>query len=47
MRGVQLSVDGTPVDPGNAFVYNGVMLSNVPNFAFCVGYTADRLCCAS
>lgn len=36
---VQLSVDGAPVDPGQAFIYKGVMLSNVPNFAFCIGYT--------
>jgi cation diffusion facilitator CzcD-associated flavoprotein CzcO len=39
LGGVQLSVDGVPVDPGHSFVYKGVMLSNVPNFAFCVGYT--------
>jgi monooxygenase len=36
---VRLSVDGTPVQPGEAFVYKGAMLSNVPNFAFCIGYT--------
>jgi len=36
---VQLTVDGTPVDPGHTFIYKGVMLSNVPNFAFCIGYT--------
>ncbi|HJY80236.1 MAG TPA: NAD(P)/FAD-dependent oxidoreductase [Candidatus Binatia bacterium] len=35
---VHLKVDGTPIDPGGTFVYKGVMLSNVPNFAFCVGY---------
>jgi monooxygenase len=39
LGGVRLSVDGAPVDPGHSFVYKGVMLSNVPNFAFCVGYT--------
>ena len=39
LGGVRLTVDATPVDPGHAFVYKGVMLSNVPNFAFCVGYT--------
>jgi len=39
LGGVQLSVDGTPITPGDAFVYKGLMLSNVPNFAFCVGYT--------
>jgi cation diffusion facilitator CzcD-associated flavoprotein CzcO len=36
---VRLTVDGGYVDPGQSFVYKGVMLSNVPNFAFCVGYT--------
>jgi cation diffusion facilitator CzcD-associated flavoprotein CzcO len=36
---VQLTVDGTRVDPGHAFIYKGAMLSNVPNFAFCIGYT--------
>ena len=36
---VRLTVDGTPVDPGDEFVYKGIMLSNVPNFGFCVGYT--------
>lgn len=35
----RLSVDGVPVDPGHTFVYKGCLLSNVPNFAFCVGYT--------
>jgi len=39
LGGVQLTVNGTPVEPGRSFVYKGVMLSNVPNFAFCVGYT--------
>src|SRR5262249_1471434 len=36
---VHLNVDGKPIDPGGTFVYKGVMLSNVPNFAICVGYT--------
>ena len=35
----RLAVDGAPVDPGRTFVYKGCLLSNVPNFAFCVGYT--------
>ena len=39
LGGIQLTVDGTPIHPGKTFVYKGVMLSNVPNFAFCVGYT--------
>jgi monooxygenase len=37
--GIDLSVDGKPVDISKSYTYKGVMLSNVPNFAFCVGYT--------
>ena len=36
---VQLVVDGTPINPGDEFIYKGMMLSNIPNFAFCIGYT--------
>lgn len=36
---VQLRVDGTAIEPREMFVYKGVMIGNVPNFAFCVGYT--------
>ena len=36
---VKLTLDGTPVEPGRTFIYKGTMLSNVPNFAFCIGYT--------
>jgi monooxygenase len=32
-------VDGASIDPGRTFIYKGTMLSNVPNFAFCIGYT--------
>src|SRR4029077_17775111 len=39
LGGVRVAVDGLNVDVGKMFVYKGVMLSNVPNFAFCVGYT--------
>jgi cation diffusion facilitator CzcD-associated flavoprotein CzcO len=39
LGGIQLTVDGTPVDQPHSFVYKGAMLSNVPNLAFCVGYT--------
>jgi monooxygenase len=39
LGGVRLVVDGKPVDHAHSFVYKGAMLSNVPNFAFCVGYT--------
>lgn len=39
LGGIHLTVDGTPVNPGQAFTYKGVLLSNVPNFAFSIGYT--------
>ena len=37
--GVTLTVDGEPVDPAQRVAYRGVMLSGVPNFAYCIGYT--------
>ena len=37
--GANMSVDGRSVVPGDTFVYRGCMLSGVPNFAMCVGYT--------
>jgi cation diffusion facilitator CzcD-associated flavoprotein CzcO len=37
--GARISVDGTPLDLGRTYAYNGVMLRDVPNMAFCVGYT--------
>jgi cation diffusion facilitator CzcD-associated flavoprotein CzcO len=37
--GVQVSVDGRAVAPGQALVYKGLMLGDVPNLAMCVGYT--------
>ena len=39
LGGVQLVVDGEPIQTNRAFIYKGTMLSNVPNFAFCIGYT--------
>ena len=39
LGGVQLIVDGEPVQTSREFIYKGTMLSNVPNFAFCIGYT--------
>jgi monooxygenase len=39
LGGVQLTVEGAAVEPGQTFIYKGMMLSNVPNFAFCIGYT--------
>ena len=38
LGGVQLVVDGSPVDLGETFVYRGAMLSGIPNLALCFGY---------
>ncbi|MFI1917488.1 flavin-containing monooxygenase [Nocardia sp. NPDC020380] len=37
--GIGLTVDGAPVDLSEQFVWQGTMLTGVPNFAVCVGYT--------
>ena len=37
--GMQLLVDGVPVDMPKTLVYKGMMFSDVPNVAFAVGYT--------
>jgi monooxygenase len=37
--GMTLDVDGVTVDPAKQFVYRGMMVSDVPNFAFAIGYT--------
>lgn len=37
--GIDLSIDGDPVDPGDHFGYRAYMLNDVPNFAWSVGYT--------
>jgi cation diffusion facilitator CzcD-associated flavoprotein CzcO len=37
--GVQLAVDGEDVDLTKTMAYRGVMISDVPNFAFAMGYT--------
>jgi cation diffusion facilitator CzcD-associated flavoprotein CzcO len=37
--GMQLSVDGQPVNVGDHLAYKSMMLSEVPNFAFAFGYT--------
>ena len=37
--GMQLSVDGQPVNVGDRLAYKSMMLSEVPNFAFAFGYT--------
>ncbi|MFJ4659040.1 flavin-containing monooxygenase [Nocardia sp. NPDC088792] len=36
---IQLTVDGCPVDPGKAVAYKGLMLCDVPNLAWTIGYT--------
>ncbi|MBP6629866.1 MAG: NAD(P)/FAD-dependent oxidoreductase [Kofleriaceae bacterium] len=37
--GARLEVDGRVVDPSTLHVYKGAMFSDVPNFAFAMGYT--------
>jgi monooxygenase len=37
--GMTLTVDGQPVDAGQRLAYRGLMLSGVPNLAYCIGYT--------
>ena len=37
--GAEIVVDGKPVVPGETMAYRAMMLSDVPNFAFAVGYT--------
>ncbi len=37
--GIRLEVDGRPVELARTVTYRGVMLSGIPNFAYCVGYT--------
>jgi monooxygenase len=39
LGGVELSVDGEPVDIPSSLAYKGMMLSDVPNMAFTLGYT--------
>ena len=39
MGGIELEVDGRPVDVADTMTYRTLMLSDVPNFAFTIGYT--------
>ncbi|MEQ3697307.1 MAG: NAD(P)/FAD-dependent oxidoreductase [Pseudomonadales bacterium] len=39
MGGVDIIIDGKPIDFPNTVTYKGAMLSGVPNFCFAVGYT--------
>ncbi|MBB1159302.1 flavin-containing monooxygenase [Amycolatopsis dendrobii] len=36
--GIELSVDGKPIEPAEQLVYKGMMLGGVPNLAWCIGY---------
>jgi monooxygenase len=35
---VRVTVDGAPVEIGEHTAYRGIMLSGVPNLAYCIGY---------
>jgi monooxygenase len=37
--GIRIEVDGSAVDLGSTYLYRGVLLSDVPNFALCLGYS--------
>ncbi|GGI08721.1 alpha/beta fold hydrolase [Egicoccus halophilus] len=39
MGGVEIVVDGEPVELSDTVAYKGMMLSGVPNFSFAIGYT--------
>jgi monooxygenase len=39
MGGIDLLIDGSPPALAKAFLYKGMMLSDVPNFAYSIGYT--------
>lgn len=39
MSGMQLSVDGAPVELAQTMSYKGMMFSNIPNLAAAIGYT--------
>ncbi|KAK0663263.1 FAD-containing monooxygenase EthA [Lasiodiplodia hormozganensis] len=37
--GAQINVDGERIDPGKKFIWKGLMLQDVPNLAYVIGYT--------
>ncbi len=39
LGGITVSIDGEKVRPHDRFVYKGYMLDDVPNLAWCIGYT--------
>ncbi|CCG81075.1 putative Flavin-binding monooxygenase [Taphrina deformans PYCC 5710] len=38
--GAKITVDGTPINIGKKYIWRGVMLQDVPNCAFVIGYTS-------
>ena len=39
LGGIQMSIDGQPVNPGELLTYKGVLLEGIPNAAMIFGYT--------
>ncbi len=39
LGGIQVYVDGKHIEPSSVMTYKGMMCSDVPNFAFAIGYT--------
>jgi cation diffusion facilitator CzcD-associated flavoprotein CzcO len=39
LGGITVSIDGEKVNPHDRFVFKGYMLDDVPNLAWCIGYT--------
>jgi cation diffusion facilitator CzcD-associated flavoprotein CzcO len=39
LGGLEVEVDGKPIRPAEMLTYKGIMLSDVPNMAFAIGYT--------
>ncbi|MBV8657393.1 MAG: NAD(P)/FAD-dependent oxidoreductase [Burkholderiales bacterium] len=39
LGGMQVDIDGTPIDPATAMLYKGLMYRDIPNFASAFGYT--------
>ena len=39
LGGITLAVDGQPVDPTDRFVYKEFLIEDIPNMAWCIGYT--------
>lgn len=37
--GLMPTIDGNDIDFADEFMWNGAMVSGIPNFAFCIGYT--------